>query len=120
MLFVNGLPLVVIECKDANDFTANPMYEAFQQLMRYSDQREETKQAGLREGEPRLFYTNQMLIRTCGDTADFGTITATDEEYFFPWKDIFPGEVPRVHAAAWSGAATGDADPGDAAEGNAA
>ena len=50
VLFANGLPLVVIECKDANDFTANPMYEAFQQLMRYSDQREETKQSGLREG----------------------------------------------------------------------
>ena len=90
VLFVNGLPLVVVECKDANEFTANPMYEAFQQLMRYSDQREETKQAGLREGEPRLFFTNQLLIRTCGDRADFGTITATDEEFFYPWKDIFP------------------------------
>ena len=90
VLFVNGLPLVVIECKDANEFTANPMYEAFQQLMRYSGQREETKQAGLREGEPRLFLTNQLLIRTSGDRADFGTITATDEEFFYPWKDIFP------------------------------
>jgi type I restriction enzyme, R subunit len=90
VLFINGLPLVVIECKDANDFTANPMYESFQQLMRYSDQREETKQAGLREGEPKLFFTNQLLIRTCGDRADFGTITATDEEFFYPWKDIYP------------------------------
>ena len=35
-------------------------------------------------------YTNQLLIRTCGDRADFGTITATDEEFFFPWKDIYP------------------------------
>ena len=50
--FVNGLPLVVIECKEANVFTSNPMFEAFQQLMRYSDQREETKQSGLREGGP--------------------------------------------------------------------
>lgn len=90
VLFVNGLPLVVIECKDANDFMANPMYEAFQQLMRYSDQREETKQAGLREGEPRLFYTNQILIRTCGERADFGSITATEEEFFYPWRDIYP------------------------------
>ena len=76
------------------------MYEAFQQLMRYSDQREETKQAGLREGEPKLFFTNQLLIRTCGERADFGTITATDEEFFYPWKDIYPEEVPPVHAAA--------------------
>ena len=90
VLFVNGLPLVVIECKDFNEFTANPMSEAFEQLMRYSDQREGTKIAGLKEGEPKLFLTNQILIRTCGEQSDFGAITATDEEFFFPWKDIFP------------------------------
>jgi len=90
VLFVNGLPLVVIECKEANVFTSNPMFEAFQQLMRYSDQREETKLSGLREGEPRLFFTNQLLIRTSGEQADFGTITSTDEEFYFPWRDIYP------------------------------
>ncbi|MEI8372804.1 MAG: HsdR family type I site-specific deoxyribonuclease [Planctomycetota bacterium] len=88
VLFVNGIPLVVIECKD--DSTSNPMFEAFQQLMRYSDQREETKLAGMREGEPRLFYPNQLLIRTCGEKADFGSVTSTNEEFFFPWRDIFP------------------------------
>jgi len=66
------------------------MFEAFQQLMRYSDQREETKLSGLREGEPRLFYMNQLLIRTSGEQADIGTITSTDEEFFFPWRDIYP------------------------------
>jgi type I restriction enzyme R subunit len=90
VLFVNGLPLVVVECKDVNAYTANPMYEAFRQLLRYSDQRQETNQAGLREGEPRLFYTNQLLIRTCGEQAEVGTITATDEEFLFAWKDIYP------------------------------
>ena len=90
VLLVNGLPLAVIECKEANAFTSNPMFEAFQQLMRYSDQREETKQSGLKEGEPRLFLTNQLLIRTSGEQADIGTITSTDEEFFFPWRDIFP------------------------------
>jgi type I site-specific restriction-modification system R (restriction) subunit len=90
VLFVNGLPLAVIECKEANAFTSNPMFEAFQQLMRYSDQREETKQSGLREGEPRLFFTNQLLIRTSGEQADIGTITSTDEEFSFPWRDIYP------------------------------
>lgn len=90
VLFVNGLPLAVIECKEANIFTSNPMFEAFQQLMRYSDQREDTKQSGLREGEPRLFFTNQLLIRTSGEQADIGTITSTDEEFFFPWRDIYP------------------------------
>lgn len=36
VLFVNGLPLVVIEAKDANLFMANPMHEAFEQLMPYT------------------------------------------------------------------------------------
>jgi type I restriction enzyme R subunit len=90
VLFVNGLPLVVVECKEANQVQANPLYEAFRQLMRYSDQRLATHEAGLREGEPRLFYTNQLLIRTTGDKAEFGSITATEEEFFFPWRDIYP------------------------------
>ena len=96
VLFVNGIPFAVIECKDAEQIHANPMFEAFRQLMRYCNQREETKLAGLKEGEPSLFYPNQILIRTCGDQADFGTITSTEETYFFPWKDIWP-EKYRVY-----------------------
>ena len=88
VLFVNGLPLVVIECKIATPFTSNPMYEGFLQLMRYSNQREETQEAGLKEGEPRLFHSNQLLIRTTGEDADVGSITATDEEFWFAWKYI--------------------------------
>lgn len=90
VLFVNGIPLVVVEAKDANQVEANPMYEAFRQLMRYSGQREDTHTAGLREGEPKLFHTNQFIIRTCGDQSEFGTLTSTDEEYFYPWRDIYP------------------------------
>lgn len=90
VLFVNGLPLVVIECKDSNSFTANPMEEAFKQLMRYTNEREEAKLNGLKEGEPKLFYTNQLLIRTTGELAQYGTITSTEEEFFYPWKDIHP------------------------------
>jgi len=87
VLFVNGLPLVVVECKDGQQAAADPMHEAFRQLMRYSDQRG-AEAEGLREGEPRLFHTNQALVRACGKYADFGTITSTDERYFFPWRDI--------------------------------
>jgi len=89
VLFVNGLPLVVVECKDSNIFTSNPIYEAYTQIRRYSDQREETRAEGLREGEPALFFTNQLVIATCGDEAKFGSITAT-EGYYFAWKDISP------------------------------
>ena len=89
VLFVNGLPLVVVECKDSNIFTSNPVYEAITQIRRYSDQREETRAEGLREGEPALFFTNQVVIATCGDETKFGSITATDE-FYFAWKDIYP------------------------------
>ncbi len=90
VLFVNGLPLVVIECKDIALAEANPMAEAFKQLMRYSEQREETKAAGLREGVPRLFHANQLMIRTTGEQCEFGTVTSVKEEYFSPWRDIHP------------------------------
>lgn len=90
VLFVNGLPLVVIECKEADAHAADAMYEAYRQLRRYSEQREETAAAGLREGEPRLFFTNQLMIRTCGNKADCGTITSTDE-HFFAWRYIPEG-----------------------------
>lgn len=95
VLFVNGLPLVVIEAKDGNVFTANPMAEARSQLWRYSNQREETKAAGLREGEEGLFHFNQFMIATTGDEAEFGTITALDEKYYFAWKSIYPEEYGK-------------------------
>ena len=87
ILFVNGIPLVVIEAKIGDATTANPMHEAFVQLLRYRNGRTESAAAGLREGEPRLFHTNLLLIRTCGEKAEFGTITS-GEEHFYAWKDI--------------------------------
>ena len=36
VLFVNGIPLVVIEAKIGDATTANPMHAAFEQLLRYS------------------------------------------------------------------------------------
>lgn len=89
VLFVNGLPLVVVECKDANAYISDPMAEGIKQLRRYSDQREETIAAGLKEGEERLFHFNQLMISTTGEVARFGSITSTDE-YFYEWKSIFP------------------------------
>ena len=89
VLFVNGFPMVVVECKDANEFTSNPLHEAFIQIQRYSNQREDTHEAGLREGEERLFHWNQINIITTGEEAKLGTITST-EKYYYHWKDIFP------------------------------
>ena len=85
VLFVNGIPLVVIEAKIGDATTANPMHAAFEQLLRYRNGRPETAAAGLREGEPRLFHTNLLLIRTCGEKTEFGTITS-GHEHFYAWK----------------------------------
>ncbi|NLD94764.1 MAG: type I restriction endonuclease subunit R [Fibrobacter sp.] len=89
VLFVNGIPLVVIECKKGGPTCANPMHEAFEQLQRYMNQRQATAQHGLKEGEPRLFHCNLLLIRTCVLEADFGTITSGLEHYF-SWKTQWP------------------------------
>lgn len=89
VLFVNGIPLGVVECKLGGPNCANPMHEAFVQLLRYRGAREETASAGLKEGEPRLFHTNMLLIRTCGVKADYGTLTS-GEEHFFAWKTLWP------------------------------
>lgn len=89
VLFVNGIPLAVVECKKGSETCANPMQEAFVQLQRYMRRRPETEAAGLKEGEPRLFHSNLLLIRSCGLQADYGTITS-DEEHFYAWKTLFP------------------------------
>lgn len=89
VLFINGIPLVVVEAKIGDPNTANPIHEAFVQLLRYRNARPETLAAGLREGEPRLFYSNLLLIRTRGEKAEFGTITS-GHEHFHAWKDVWP------------------------------
>ena len=89
VLFVNGIPLVVVEAKIGDANTANPLHAAFEQLLRYRGGRPETRAAGLREGEPRLFASNLLLVRTCGEGCEFGTITS-GHEHFYAWKDIWP------------------------------
>jgi len=95
VLFVNGLPFVVIECKDSGQFgerhgsAKHPLLEGIEQIRRYANLRPETRAAGLDEGEERLFYTNLFNISTFGDQAQFGSITA-DAEFFYPWRSIYP------------------------------
>lgn len=94
VLLVNGMPLVVIECKDVNSHTSDPMHQAVEQLRRYADLRE-AEGSRLKEGEPKLFYTNQLMVATYGSDAKFGSITST-EEYYFNWKTIHPDNTPYV------------------------
>ena len=83
VLFVNGIPLVVIECK--SPYIVDPMAEGIKQLRRYANQRG----LGMAEGNEGLFWTNQFVISTYGDKARVGTYTAGPEHYL-EWKDPAP------------------------------
>jgi type I restriction enzyme R subunit len=89
--FVNGLPLVVVECKDL--YVAEPLSDAFTQIKRYSNQRDDYYSSN--EGEERLFHTNLFSVITHGSEARFGTITS-DFDYFYNWNDIFPEEYKTI------------------------
>ncbi|GHB49115.1 type I restriction endonuclease subunit R [Mongoliitalea lutea] len=83
VLFVNGLPVVVVEAKSSK--VKEPIPEAIDQLMRYSEQRGDTG-----EGNKELFYYNQILVTTCRTEAKFGTITTRIEKHFYRWTDPYP------------------------------
>jgi type I restriction enzyme R subunit len=74
VVFVNGLPLVIIELKNAADEKAT-IWSAFQQLQTYKN-----------EITP-LFVYNEALIISDGTHARIGSLTA-DKERFMPWKTI--------------------------------
>ncbi len=83
VLFLNGLPVVVIECKSPK--VKEPIPEAIDQLLRYSEQR-----GAKGEGSATLFFFNQFVIATCRQEAKFGTITTHSEKHFYRWADPFP------------------------------
>jgi type I restriction enzyme R subunit len=72
VLFVNGLPLVVIELKNATDENAD-MYAAYQQLQTYKSM------------IPSLFQYNCFMIASDGWFAKAGTISS-DYSRFMEWK----------------------------------
>ena len=78
VLFVNGLPLAVIELKNPADENAT-IWSAFRQLQTY--------QADI----PSLFAFNAALMVSDGVEARIGTLTA-GREWFKPWRTT-PGET---------------------------
>ena len=89
VLFLNGLPVVVIECKSPRVKDAIP--EAIDQLLRYSEQR-----GAKGEGSAPLFYYNQFVVASCRQEAKFGTITTHREKYFYRWADPYPRTVDEL------------------------
>ena len=88
--FVNGLPWIVIECKDED--VAEPMSEAFDQIQRYANLRnDEDDEYAEVEGKEQLYYPNLFSVITHGVEARFGTISS-DFDFYYNWRDIFPEE----------------------------
>ncbi len=74
MLFINGLPLAVLELKDASDEKAD-IWKDFNQLQTYKQQ------------IPSLFAFNEAMVISDGVQARIGTVTG-DREWFMPWRTI--------------------------------
>lgn len=74
LLFVNGLPLGVIELKNAADENAT-VHSAYQQLQTYKQE------------IPDLFVYNEALVVSDGTDARLGTLTA-GFEWFKPWRSV--------------------------------
>jgi len=72
VLFINGLPLVVIELKNATDESAD-IYAAYQQLQTY------------KQTVPSLFQYNTFMIASDGWFAKAGTLSS-DYSRFMEWK----------------------------------
>ncbi len=87
VLFVNGLPLAVIELKSATAEVAT-IWSAFNQLQTYKLQ------------IPSLFAYNAALVISDGLEARIGALTA-DRERFMPWRtvageELAPASMPQL------------------------
>jgi len=85
VLFVNGLPLAVIELKNPADENAT-VWSAYQQLQTYQTQ------------IPALFATNAVLLVSDGVQARIGALGA-GKEWFKPWRTITGREDAAVKLA---------------------
>ncbi|MBG4836085.1 type I restriction endonuclease subunit R [Pseudomonas aeruginosa] len=87
VVFVNGLPLSVIELKAPGSAGAH-LLGAFNQLQTYKQQ------------IPALFHTNALLVTSDGIAARVGSLSA-DLERFMPWRttdgtDVAPKGAPEL------------------------
>jgi len=83
VLFVNGLPLAVLELKNAASEDAT-IWTAFHQLQTYKAE------------VPSLFTSNAVLVVSDGVEARAGTLTA-GREWFKPWRTVSGETLAGAH-----------------------
>ena len=90
VLFVNGLPLGVIELKNAAGQNAT-IWSAFQQLQTYQAE------------VPSLFATNALLVASDGVEARVGAVGA-GREWFKPWRTVAGDTLagPHIPGLQWA------------------
>jgi len=76
VVYVNGIPLVVIEAKSPVSYKSKAS-EAYDQINQYQEQ------------IPRLFYSNVFNIITNGEYLLYGA-TGSPADYWGAWKDPYP------------------------------
>ncbi|MBI5846180.1 MAG: type I restriction endonuclease subunit R [Deltaproteobacteria bacterium] len=74
VLFINGLPIVVIELKDPANIQAD-VWKAYRQLQDY------------KQHIPSLFICNELMVISDGDSTRVGSLTAGSDR-FSPWRSI--------------------------------
>lgn len=90
-LFVNGIPLVVVEAKSPK--VKNPLGAGLSDLQDYAQVTNSKKR-----GNSELFFYNLLLVITDTNKCKFGTITTNSLKGFWRWADPFPknlDELPR-------------------------
>jgi type I restriction enzyme R subunit len=85
VLLVNGVPLVVVECKSPS--VSEPLAEAVDQLRRYTNQRKPAGEVSEHEGNEGLFRSVQLLVASSNHEARVACIGAAFE-HFAQWKTV--------------------------------
>lgn len=93
VLFINGIPLVVIECKSPTLGEAWKV-DAIDQFSRYQELEPRFRELGA----PKLFEPVQILVATCGQAAFYGTVT-TPHRFYAEWKTLWPSSEPAFGKA---------------------
>lgn len=83
VLYINGLPLVLVECKSPKLQVDKQLPEGVRQFERYM------------QTNDKLFWYNQILIVTSRDRARAGTVFAKAQHYGL-WKDPYPLTLDEV------------------------
>ncbi len=91
VLFVNGIPLVVMEAKSPSLLDVWKT-KAVRQLRRYQEAGPEWHGSGA----PELFYYNLLCVAHCGAGAVYAAQGAPETAYF-EWKSVLPYTENEVH-----------------------